>query len=121
MIKVFFFRENKYIKGFEIKGHSNFYKSLLNKVLLKFGIKRKDYICSAVSAISYMTVIGLSKVLKKDIEYKEENNGHLICKLRKKPDNESENLFKTFLLTLEEIDKKYPNNINIEWRWKYGT
>lgn len=116
MVKILFFRKGKYIKGFEISGHSNFYKKPVNRILLKLGIKHKDYICSAISSMAYMTVIGIKEILRKEIEFKEEESGYMKCILKSEPDKESNNLLRTFELSLKHIENEYPGNIQISWR-----
>lgn len=115
MIQVHFFKKDKKIIGFKIEGHSHYYQKLINKIKKKlFGkVKSKDYICSAVSSVSYMTVLGLHKVLKKRIDYKVNDSGYLECSLKEKADEKSENLFQSFYLALEEIIKEYPGHMTI--------
>lgn len=113
MIYIKFYKHRDKTEGFEIKGHSNLYNKLWHKIANRFKIKKKDYICSAVSAVAYMTVINLNKVLKKRIRFDTKNSGFMKCELLDKPDKETENIFRAFELTLQEIDKEYPGNIKI--------
>ncbi len=113
MIEAKFYTHKGKIKGFEIKGHSNLYNKFWYKILKKLGIRKKDYICSAVSAIAYMTVIGLSKVLKNEINFNVNKSGYMKCELLTQPGRESEKFFKTFKLSLLEIEKEYPGNIKV--------
>ena len=119
MISVFFFKKNNKIIGFKINGHSAFYKQIKYKLQNLFYKKRKlfnkkDYICSAVSSISYMTIIGLKEIQKKKIDFQINNSGFMECILKEPSDNNSEMVFKMFYTTLKEIDKEYPENITIK-------
>lgn len=116
MIRVVFFPGKKRIEGFAVSGHSRFYQRFLNR-LARFLFPRrlpKDYICSAVSAVSYMTVIGLGNVLKKKVRMKENDTGFLECFLEEKPDESSDILFRSMGKTLERIGRDYPGHLEIK-------
>ncbi|MBN1898860.1 MAG: ribosomal-processing cysteine protease Prp [Spirochaetes bacterium] len=115
MIEVTFFRKKKRFSGFEIKGHSHFYDKWVNKMIRAMGIRQKDYICSAVSAVAYMAVIGLKKVGKKKVKYKTGHSGFMLCCLDQDPDSKTDLLFETLRMSLVEIDKEYPGNIRIHY------
>ncbi len=120
MIKVLFFIKNNRIIGYKISGHSEFYKkrNIIKKILK---IDEKDYICSAVSAVSYMNVIAFKDVLKKGFVYKEEKKGKVEFFLKDKPDKDSDIILKSFKRTLEYINKEYPDNIEILMEDKNGS
>ena len=119
MINIYFFKSKKILKGFKIEGHSNLFKGFGLKIkgfFLKKSkiINSKDYICSAVSAVSYMAVIGLVKVCKKKVSFKTDKSGLMECCLKGEPDRQSSLMLDTLLKTLKEIDKEYPGNIIIK-------
>lgn len=116
MIRAVFFQEEDKIRGFTITGHSGFYQRILNRTAF-FLFRRKapkDYICSAVSAASYMAVVGLGNVLKKKIRMKENQTGFLECFLAGRPDASSDVLFRSLKKTLELISRDYPGHIEIK-------
>ncbi len=112
MIYVKFFIEKSKISGFEIRGHSNFYRNFFMRFLMIFKVVKKDYICSAVSSTAYMTVIGVSKVLKKRVEFIDKK-GYMKFIVKQGNNKDVENFFQTFKLTLLDIEKEYPGNIKI--------
>ncbi len=118
MINIYFFyTKTKTLKGFEIKGHSHFFKKLGYKIkrfiFNNNFVHSKDYICSAVSAVSYMAVIGLADICKKNISYKVNNTGFMECYLKDRPDKQSNIILKMLLETLRKIDEKYPGHLMI--------
>jgi len=112
MIYVKFFKDKSHIFGFEIKGHSNFYRNFFNRFLRLLKIVKKDYICAAVSSAAYMTVIGISKVLKKRVELID-NDGYMKFSVKNGNNKDVEKFFQTFRLTLLNIEKEYSGNINV--------
>ncbi len=106
MVTVTFYKRRKNIVGFKGEGHSE----------LKRRKDQKDYICSAISAVMYMAVIGLGEVLKKKIEYKEGESGFLLCKLKEEGSEETEVIFETLIKTLEKIEREYKGNIKINYK-----
>ncbi len=123
MINIYFFyTREKTLKGFKVEGHSNFFRRLeykIKKIIFKKGmVHSRDYICSAVSAVSYMTVIGLADICKKKVSYKVNDTGFMECYLKEKPDKESNIIFKTLLKTLNRIDKEYPGHLIINMEEK---
>ncbi len=124
MINVFIYNSKNHIEGFKIGGHSGFYKKLgyrIKKIINKKLVNNKDYICSAVSAVAYMALIGLTEVSNKKLYYKQNSEGFLECRLKEKPDDRSELLFKSFLKSIKRIDKEYPGHIRINLEEKNGS
>lgn len=118
MINICFYHtKDKILNGFKIEGHSNFFKKLVLKIKKKiFKNKRnkpKDYICSAVSSVSYMAMIGLREICKKKVSFKVNDTGFMECYLKEKADNESSIILKTLQETLKKIDKEYPGHLII--------
>ncbi|MBU1078119.1 MAG: ribosomal-processing cysteine protease Prp [Spirochaetes bacterium] len=117
MINIYFFYTGNTIKGFKITGHSNLFKKLgyriRKRVFKKISFNNKDYICSAVSAVAYMAVIGLAEECRKKVSYKENDSGFLECRLKEKPDKKSSIIFNSLLRTLDKIKDEYPDNLII--------
>jgi uncharacterized protein YsxB (DUF464 family) len=117
MIQVrFFYRKNR-IQGFQIQGHSGLFGRVWNRIVRKLSGRRarhKDYICSAVSAVSYMAVIGLSRVLGKKLSYRENSSGFLECSLEQEPEEGTEVLFRSLEESLGQISRDYPGHIRME-------
>lgn len=114
MITVNFFYNDKKIKGFSITGHSTLYQKLRYKIKKRLvknkKFHHKDYICSAVSAVAYMAVIGIDGCGKK-LFFKQNDSGFLECQLKERPDKHTEIVFLSLLKTLKGIEKEYPGNI----------
>ncbi|MDD5065463.1 MAG: ribosomal-processing cysteine protease Prp [bacterium] len=115
MIHADFIYHRQKIIGFKITGHSDLYRGIKGRLRYLFlkSTGQKDYICSAVSAVSYMTVIGLGRIEGRRIEFRTDEAGFMECKLKDKPDGKSELLFRTLLRTLEEMIREYPGHIDI--------
>jgi len=111
----FFYSQSKIIIGFRIYGHSGLFSRLvykIKKVLSKDkAINSKDYICSAVSAVSYMTIIGLTEICGKKVIYKINDSGFMECFLKEEPDRNSIILMESLKETLNRIDREYPGHM----------
>ena len=70
MIFIRFFRDEKYLIGFEIKGHAEFKNG--RKVI------EDKIICSSVSMLAQSTLYGIGEVLKYSPKYEVEN-GFVKC------------------------------------------
>lgn len=108
MILISIFRNsNKVIKQFIIKGHAY------------AADPGEDIVCAAVSTLSQTTVLSLHQIVDIDIEY-EVKKGYLRCKLPKnlteKESYETKLLIDTMLLGLKNIQKSYPQHIEIHYK-----
>lgn len=92
------------IISFKISGHSGFADS------------GEDIVCSAVSAVSLSTVIGITEVLNVDAKY-HMDDGFLSLSIEDKPKEVIENcqvLFETMLLGLKRMEMSYGEYIKVE-------
>ncbi len=85
--------------GFSIKGH------------IGLGVKGKDIVCAAVSAVSQATLIGLEEVVGERITYRIED-GLIECFLNKTGDC-SQKIVETLHKTLVQLSKQYPKNLSV--------
>ena len=65
MIDAVFLKNGVQWKGFRISGHARYAKH------------GRDVVCSAVSAVAQMTLVGLLEVVKADAEYEIDDGGEL--------------------------------------------
>ena len=101
MIKIIIKTDEDKIIGYNVFGHAN------------FAPKGKDIVCSAVSSITQTALLGLKELLKKDIEF-EQDNGLLRGQINN-PDKDSNLVLETMLLGLKEIEKIYPKNVLLKF------
>lgn len=103
MIKIIIKTDEDKIIGYNVFGHAN------------FAPKGKDIVCScsAVSSITQTALLGLKELLKKDIEF-EQDNGLLRVQINN-PDKDSNLVLETMLLGLKEIEKIYPKNVLLKF------
>lgn len=101
MIKIIIKTDEDKIIGYNVFGHAN------------FAPKGKDIVCSAVSSITQTALLGLKELLKKDIEF-EQDNGLLRVQISN-PDKDSNLVLETMLLGLKEIEKIYPKNVLLKY------
>lgn len=101
MIKIIIKTDEDKIIGYNVFGHANFTP------------KGKDIVCSAVSSITQTALLGLKELLKKDIEF-EQDNGLLRVQINN-PDKDSNLVLETMLLGLKEIEKIYPKNVLLKF------
>lgn len=101
MIKIIIKTDEDKIIGYNVFGHAN------------FAPKGKDIVCSAVSSITKTALLGLKELLKKDIEF-EQDNGLLRVQINN-PDKDSNLVLETMLLGLKEIEKIYPKNVLLKF------
>lgn len=101
MIKICIETDGYKFIGYNIFGHAN------------FAPKGKDIVCSAVSSITQTALLGLKELLKKDIEF-EQDNGLLRVQINN-PDKDSNLVLETMLLGLKEIEKIYPKNVLLKF------
>lgn len=106
MVKVEFVRSSGRIVSFKIKGHAMPKEAQLDV----------DLICSAISAISQTTVIGIEEVLKIKAKYDIEN-GFLNLNLENQSLEDIERcqvLLETMILGLKSIEITYGDYIKLE-------
>ncbi len=103
MTKVVIFKSKSHILGFEISGHSGYAE------------EGSDIVCSAISSISQMAVVGIKDVLKIGA-FVEISNGYLKLNLSQKDaENESVTvLLKSFEKSARGIVKEYGNYVKME-------
>lgn len=103
MTKVVIFKSKSYILGFEISGHSGYAE------------EGSDIVCSAISSISQMVIVGIKDVLKIGA-FVEISSGYLKLNLSQKDaENESVTvLLKAFEKSARGIVKEYGNYVKME-------
>lgn len=101
MTKVEFIRQDKFIIGYKIQGHSS-----ENELDLEGKI-----ICSSVSSVAYMTANTLSEIIKAKIDAKIDDAVMEIKVLSKIP--ESQVILEGLKLHLVQLSKDFPKNITI--------
>lgn len=104
MINVYFYFVNKKIIGFRIEGHA------------KYAPYGQDIVCAAVSTISQAVVKGLMQVQKMNITYNSNEKAGYMEMLLKERVSDAQVLLQTMLVTLEDIEQQYPNNVKIHRR-----
>ena len=75
-----------------------------------YDIKGKDIVCAAVSSSMLTTVNAIMSFDGKSIKY-EENDTVVITNLKK--DDVTNKLLENLVNVLKELERQYPNNINI--------
>lgn len=104
MTKITFFKNKDFLIGFEVEGHTGY---------AEVG---SDIVCSAISSMTQMTVLGLRNV-KLNVK-KDNKKGYLSCKLSKNiSENEilkAQNWFETLKISLEDLQKDYKKYLNLE-------
>lgn len=107
MIKIKFFVQESNFVGLNCIGHADYDE---------YGT---DIVCASISTITQSLAMGLMKVLGLDVEYKvDEKNAKLDLRLPenicKKKLADSQILFKTAYLAIEDFCEGYPENIKME-------
>ena len=104
MTRVTIFRENGRIAGFSAKGHTG------------FGDAGEDIVCSAVSAVTQTTLLGITEVLKLPAAVEVED-GFLSCMLEKGVGDavwqKAELIFETMAVGLRSIADTYSDYLKI--------
>ncbi len=99
MIKIYIFKDDKFINGFQVKGHSGFAES------------GKDIVCSAVSAVTQMAVKGVEEAkLKNELTV---DDGYLQLLLDENNTN-AQVLLVALEKSLEDIQNQYPKFVKME-------
>lgn len=103
MIKIFIFKEEEKIVGFQIKGHSGYEE------------QGKDIVCSGVSSVSQMALVGLTEVLNLKVE-SEMKDGFLTVYLEEKDVSNisAQAILSSMEKTLEDITKNYARFVKME-------
>lgn len=103
MTKIVIYKSKSHIVGFEISGHTGYAE------------EGSDIVCSAVSSMSQMVVVGIKDVLKLNA-FVEISDGYLKLKLSEKDieNNFAEVLLKSLEKSLKEIVKEYGNYVKME-------
>ena len=102
MTRVVIFKKKDRISGFEISGHTGYAE------------EGSDIVCSAVSSVSQMALLGIKDVLKLNVFF-EISDGFLKLSLGKNVENESAQvLLKSMEKSLREIQKEYGNYVKLE-------
>ena len=101
MIKIDIKKKGDYINEIRLTGHGG-------------GIKGKDIVCAAVSAVTQTALSGLLHFGKKNISWKI-GNGYLFIKVKDDTNHENLQIFhiilSTMIIGLESIKKEYPRRI----------
>ncbi len=105
MIKIIIYRSKEgKISGFKVTGHSGYEDS------------GKDIVCSAVSALTQSSLLGLLKVAEADADYNI-SEGCLTCSLKSQESGKKEIMCEAILETMYEgllnIRESYKKNIHI--------
>ena len=102
MTRVVIFKKKDRISGFEISGHTGYAE------------EGSDIVCSAVSSVSQMALLGIKDVLKLNIFF-EISDGFLKLSLGENVENESAQvLLKSMEKSVREIQKEYGNYVKLE-------
>lgn len=104
MTTVIFKRSSNGLISFEVNGHSGFANS------------GEDIVCSAISAISLSTVIGITEVLKINANY-EVKDGFLNLSIENNSKEDIEDcqvLLETMILSLKRMELNYGEYINVK-------
>lgn len=101
MTKIFVFKKENLICGFQVKGHSGFAE------------EGKDIVCSSVSTAAQMTLVGLKEVLKLDVE-SEMSDGFMSVYVQAADLPKAQDLLLTMHKTLESIAKEYGKFVKLE-------
>lgn len=107
MIYVKILQFNNNIIGFEVEGHAGY---------SEYG---KDIVCSAVSAICESAVLGITKVIKLNCEFKKDDTkGKLKLILDKNVNQvdlkDAQIIFRTMKISLEDLLENYNKYIKME-------
>lgn len=100
MTKIYIFKEKNEICGFQVKGHSGYAES------------GQDIVCSAISAVAEMAVVGLKEVLKLKIDFKTRDGFMLVLVQENLP--KAQDLLLTLQKTLQEIADRYQKFVKLE-------
>ncbi len=103
MTKIFVYKKEKLICGFEVAGHSGFAE------------EGQDIVCSAVSTATQMALVGLKEVLKLDVKQKL-GDGFLAVSLKEEDIEKQavQTLLRAMEETLKSIAKQFSRFVKME-------
>ncbi len=105
MIRIYVKRDKENnIVEYKVTGHAGYDKH------------GSDIVCSAVSALTQASIIGLIKVAGISVDYSVDSDGALHCiipPLRRRRRREANILLDTMFYALGDIEKNYPGNVLI--------
>lgn len=105
MITVSFIREKGLYTGFDCSGHAGYADA------------GSDIICSAVSALTQTTVLGITEVAQIPARVTIKNEGHIHCCIGKDTSDtqrkEADLLLSTLSMGLHAVDESYPGYLKI--------
>ena len=107
MTQVIIFRNGKHIYGFSADGHSGYAE------------EGSDIVCSAVSALTQTTLLGIIQTVGAEAVYKIDERGSIECRLTEKnPDKleKSELLIKVMYEGLCNIKESYGKYLSVAER-----
>ncbi len=107
MTNIVFYKNMGEITGFTCNGHTGY---------AEIG---KDIVCASVSSITQSAVMGLTKVLNLNCNYKiNSKKGSLECWLPKIENpqliSNAQVILQTALVALQDLEQGYPSNIKVE-------
>ena len=106
MTKIKFFKKGDKFVGIECSGHTEY---------ADFG---KDIICASISSIVQSCYLGLSKVLKINMNLNKSDSGYIKFELPKNIDNvdmdKSQVLFETLYVSIKDLCEGYSKYISME-------
>ena len=94
-------QQNGIYKGFYCMGHADYAKKRL------FG-KEPDILCSAISAVTFHTINGITEIVGDEISVTEnEETGFIKCEFPSQLQFGSKLLMDCFIQTIQELSKQY--------------
>lgn len=97
--------EKNKIVSFSLNGHAGYKK------------RGSDIVCSAISAVTNMVIVGLAEKLNIRVECEKTENGFLSCKLPKSlhPEEESKTQFllECMVEEFKDIESNYEENVKV--------
>lgn len=103
MTKVYIFKKNDLICGFQVKGHSGYAEN------------GSDIVCASISTASQMTVLGLEQVQGLSLHC-EKREAFLSAYVDENDLPKAQTLLCTFQKTVEEIAKDHAKFVKLEVR-----
>ena len=101
MTKITILKKNGYIYEYQVKGHSGYAES------------GSDIVCSAISVATQMALVGLKEVLKLAVS-SDIKDGYMRVELKDFENESAQNILKSMLLTLDDIQKNYSRYVKME-------
>lgn len=102
MTRAILFRQGGQLAGFELEGHAG------------HGHYGQDIVCSALSAVTHMTAIGIAEVLGlKALIKTDDSRGHMLVLVRPQDADRAQTLLRTLEMELGCIAGQYPDHVRI--------